>query len=168
MLRQPHQHGPRWGWRSIVSRAGPGTTDYAAVVPGPVVLLFRRAVPRLLAVVLLLVGLVSMHAVAHAAGDHAADHAADHAPGTTSSATVLATTTTGLPPAPSPEPCHDGGGSEAQCSSTATQIAVAQEAVAPPPGSLLLPLTALPQWPAPRAAAFHPPSPVSLRVILRT
>lgn len=129
-------------------------------------LLRRGAALRLLAVLLLVVGLVSMHALAHATGTHDADHALGT---TTSSATAVATTTTGLPSAPSPAPCHDGGGSDAQCSSTAAQVAALQHAVAPPAGSLLLPLTALPQWPVPRAAAFPPPpAPVSLRVILRT
>lgn len=139
-------------------------------------LLLRGAAPRLLAVALLLVGLVSMHAVEQAAGTHGADHGARTttassftAPTTVIAPTVtttVATTTPGPPPAPAPAPCHDGAGSEAACSSTTAHSAVAQEAVASPPGSLLLPLTALPQRPAPRAAA-QPPAPVS-RVILRT
>lgn len=135
-------------------------------------MLLRGAVPRLLAVMLLLVGLMAMHAVAQGSGAHGADHGARTT--TTSSTTTViapttvATTTPALPPAPSPAPCHDGAASDVECSSTTAQTAVAQQAVASPPRSLLLPLTALPQWPAPRAAAFHPPSPVSLRVILRT
>lgn len=117
---------------------------------------------------LLLVGIVVVHAVAQGSGAHGAERGAAAAPSATTAIvpTTVSTTTPSLPPPPAL--CHDGAVSDVECSSTTAQGSVAQQAVASRPGSLLLPLTALPQWPAPRAAASQPSARASLRVILRT